>query len=106
MPTHVSVRSSSRLSRSQSILASGTSGLARCAATATMPTLSTANRTAQAIAVPITAGRLSQSCDPSRLTWNACGTARWNVADAAAPASPSAAELNTRRYIGIRRARR
>ncbi len=97
MPTQVSVRSSSRLSRSQSSFFSGVSGSATCAATAMMPVLSTANRTAQPIVAGTTVGRVSQVCEPSRVTRTASGTARWKVAEAAAPASPSAAELNTRR---------
>src|ERR1700677_225756 len=106
MPTHDSVRSSSRLSRSHSTLASGASGSARCAATATMHVLTTAKSTAHPTAVITTDGRVSQACEPFKVTDTASGVAAWNMIDVAAPASPSAAELNTRRYTGIRRALR
>ncbi len=67
-PTHVSVRSSSKLSRSQSTFASGTPGSARRAATATTPAFTTANRTPHAIAVSTTGGRVSQAFEPSSVT--------------------------------------
>ena len=93
----VSVRSSSRVSRSQSIFLMAASGSARCAAIATVNELTTANTTAQPTAAAITGGRVSQAREPDSVTNMVLGTTRWNVAEVAAPASPSAAELNTRR---------
>ena len=106
MPTQVSVRSSSRLSRSRMAATSGAPGAARCAATAWTPLLSTANMAAQPTAVSTTVGRVSQASGPASETRTAPGTVRWKVAEIAAPASPSAAELNARRYTGVGRTRR
>src|SRR5689334_24515090 len=101
MPTQVSVRSSSRVSRSQSSLEMAASGAARWAATATVTELTTANTTAQPTAASITGGRVSQARELDSavraVPWVAPGTARWDAAEVAAPASPSAAELNIRR---------
>src|SRR6266568_5065075 len=102
MPMQISVRSRSRVSRSQRIFLMDASGSARCAAAATVNELTTANTTAQAIAVSITDGRVSQACAFSAgfaagLASRALGVIRWNVAEVAAPARPSAAELNIRR---------
>ncbi|HEX5303730.1 MAG TPA: hypothetical protein VFW50_42725 [Streptosporangiaceae bacterium] len=85
------------------------SGSARCAATATVNELTTATTTAQPTAASITGGRVSQAREPDSKVWTvlwavlwavpwaAPGTARWNAAEVAAPASPRAAELNSRR---------
>ena len=97
MPTQVSVSSSSRVSRSPSIFLIGSPGSARWAATATVNEFTTANTTAQATAVSTTGGRVSQARSAPGPASTASGTARWKVAEVAAPASPSAAEPNTRR---------
>src|SRR5260370_29977011 len=102
MPTQISVRSRSRVSRSQRIFLMDASGSARWAAAATVNELTTANTTAQAIAVSTTDGRVSQACAFSAgiaagLATRALGVIRWKVAEVAAPARPSAAELDTRR---------
>src|SRR5260370_41156528 len=62
MPIQISVRSRSRVSRSQRIFLMDASGSARWAAAATVNELTTANTTAQAIAVSTTDGRVSQAC--------------------------------------------
>src|SRR5256885_1532686 len=97
MPTQVSVRSSSRVSRSQSIFLIGSSGSARCAATATVNEFTTANTTAQATAVSTTEGRVSQAREAVSVAKTAFGMARGEEAEVAAPASPSAAERDNRR---------
>ena len=60
-----------------------------------MNEFTTANTTAQATAVSTTEGRVSQAREAVSVANTAFGMARWKVADVAAPASPSAAELNT-----------
>ena len=75
----------------------GSSGSARCAATATVNEFTTANTTAQATAVSTTDGRVSQAREAVNVANTAFGMTRWKVAEVAAPASPSAAELNIRR---------
>src|SRR5437660_11130291 len=65
MPTQVSVRSSSRVSRSQSSsFLTAVSGSARYAATATVNELTMAKTTAQPIAASMTGGRVSQAREP------------------------------------------
>src|SRR3954451_5751441 len=97
MPTQVSVRSSSRVSRSQSSFLTAVSGSARYAATATVNELTMAKTTAQPIAASMTGGRVSQAREPVAEKEAVLGTTRWKKRDGAAPARPSAAELTTRR---------
>ena len=75
----------------------GSSGSARCAATATVNEFTTANTTAQANAVSTTDGRVTKAREAVSVANTAFGMTRWKVAEVAAPASPSAAELNIRR---------
>ncbi len=96
IPTQISVRSSTVRSRSQSWSASLPSGSASWAATATRNVFSTANTSAQPMAAATSCGRRY----PERP-----GVIKWNSAEAAAPARPRAAELNTLRYSAVRRIR-